>query len=316
MSRAPANGALEDLARLLASLGAGVTASRPIDHGTQLTVSRGAETATVNVYRTGKVATGGKASTLKGALEEWRLARAGGGRPSRGPAGAGAGAGAGVVDATPRVGTDEAGKGDYFGPLVVAGARIPGKEAAEELHGIGVRDSKTLSVYGARSLARRVLETLGPENTRVVALPPREYESRRATAGNNVNRLLGEINAEILGELKDEVELFVVDEFARAARSYIEPGLPRGARLIVRPRAEDDAAVAAASILARARYLQELDLLSQRIGLELPRGATHVLGVARRVYEERGPEGLAEVAKVHFATTQALIDAPGGRARG
>jgi ribonuclease HIII len=318
VSPAQNNGIPSDLARLLDGIGARVTASRPIDYGTQHTASQGAETATINVYRTGKVAIGGKASALKQALEEWRLARTGGGAPSRGVASAGTGSGAGGLDPTPRVGADEAGKGDYFGPLVVTGARVLGKEAAQKLLEVGVRDSKTLSGYGARKMASGVIEALGPENMRVVVLPPREYEARRAAAGN-VNRLLGEINAQIIGELEDEVELFVVDEFARAARSYIEPHVPEGIRLEVRPRAESDAAVASASILARARYLEEMNRLSEQVGFELPRGATHVVGAARRVYEERGMEGLVEAAKVHFATTERVVGvvrAKAGREQG
>ncbi len=312
MSLANNNGVPDDLQRLLDGIRASITTSRPIDHGTQHTISRGPETATVNVYHTGKVAIGGKSSTLKEMLEEWRLARTGAAARARDRADAGVS----VVDPTPRVGTDEAGKGDYFGPLVVAGARVLGNEAAQGLHSIGVRDSKTLSIYGVRNVACGVIEALGPENLRVVVLSPREYEARRTAAGNNVNRLLAEINVEILRELEGEVELFVVDQFARAARSYIEPRLPRGVRLVVRPRAEDDAAVAAASVLARARYLEELDALSERVGFELPRGATHVLGAARRVVEERGPEGLAEVAKVSFSTTEQVLGALDGQAHG
>ena len=128
-------------------------------------------------------------------------------------------------------------------------------------------------------------------------------------AGGNVNRLLGELNAEIINELKVEVEIIVVDAFGEKARSYVEPRVPEGVRLEVRPRAEDDTAVAAASILARARYLEEMDALRREVGFELPRGSTHVLEAARGVVEERGLEGLAEVAKVHFGTTKRLLEA-------
>jgi ribonuclease HIII len=207
------------------------------------------------------------------------------------------------------VGTDEAGKGDYFGPLVVAGVRVLGEEAARKLRETGARDSKTLSPLGARKLARRILESVGAENANVVVLRPREYEVRRRAAGD-INKLLAEINVQIFEELKAEVELFVVDEFAKTARSYIEPRLPSGVKLVVRPRAEDDVVVAAASVLARARYLEEMETLSEEVGFELPRGATHVLGAARRVVEERGEEGLAEVAKVHFGTTAWVLEAP------
>ena len=276
--------------------------SRPIDHGTQYDLARGGETAKLNVYRTGKVSTGGRASSLRDLLEGWRTSQGG----TAGRASAPVVQKDPVLDGTPRVGIDEAGKGDYFGPLVVAGVRITGEGAARSLREIGVRDSKTIGVVGIRAIGDRVLEAVGPQNVRVVSLPPKEYETRRRAAGN-VNKLLGEVDAGIMGELKEEVEVVVVDEFARAARSYLEPYVPRGVRLEVRTRAEDDAAVAAASIVARARQLEEIERLSGEVGFGLPLGATHVVGAARRVVEELGEEGLARVAKVHFATTEKVL---------
>jgi len=302
VSEAPANDIPDDLKRLLEASGAKVSVARPIEHGTQYRVTRGPDTVVLNVYTTGKISTGGKPSTLLTLLENWRLAQSIiAEERSRGTAGPT------KPDGTPRVGTDEAGKGDYFGPLVVAGARVLDEKAARELREIGVRDSKTLSVSGAANLARRIVESVGPENARVVVLNPREYEARRVAAGNNVNKLLAEVNVQIFDELKDKVELFVVDEFGKAASSYVGPRLPPGVRLVVRPRAEDDVAVAAASILARARYLREMDVLSKEVGFELPRGSTHVLEAARRVVDERGLEGLTEVAKVHFGTTAQVL---------
>ncbi|HEV2093518.1 MAG TPA: ribonuclease HIII [Rubrobacter sp.] len=291
------------LRRLLDAEGAAVAASRPIDHGTQYDVVRDGETAKLNVYRTGKVSTGGKASRLMEVLEGWRTGegKAGGGGIRKAAAGPRP-----ALDATPRLGIDEAGKGDYFGPLVVAGVRVTGGEMAAELREIGVRDSKTVGVLGARPMAERILDAAGPDNVRVVVLGPEEYEARRGAAGN-VNDLLGEVDAEIIRKLKDEVELVVVDQYAKSAHSRLAPSVPPGVRLDVRPRAEDDAAVAAASILARARQLDEVDRLSEEVGFRLPLGATHVLDAGRRVVRERGEDGLAKVAKVHFATTMRVI---------
>jgi ribonuclease HIII len=301
----PTNDIPEDLEHLLDTWGAKVSTSRPISYGAQYRVTRGSDTATVNFFRTGKVSIQGKSSTLKELLEDWWLARtnleadiARQQRPQE-------------LDGTPRVGTDEAGKGDYFGPLVVAGVRVLGERAARKLREIGARDSKTLSVSRATSLAPRIIESVGPENTRVVVLHPQEYETRRRASGDNVSKLLSEVNVQILDELKDEVELFVVDEFGKAASSHIGSQLPPGVRLVVRPGAEDDVAVASASILARARYLEEMEALSEEVGFELPRGATHVLEAARRVVEECGLEGLAGVAKVHFGTTARVLEASG-----
>ena len=298
----PPNEIPTGLRRLLDDEGAEVAASRPIDHGTQYDLVRNGETAKLNVYRTGKVSTGGKVSRLMEVLEGWRTGegKAGGGRnrASLGPRPA--------LDATPRLGIDEAGKGDFFGPLVVAGVRVAGGEMAEELREIGVRDSKTVGVLGARPMAERILQAVGPGNVRVVVLGPEEYEARRRAAGN-VNDLLGEVNAGIIHELKDDVELIVVDQYAKSARSRLASSVPTGVRLDVRPRAEDDAAVAAASILARARQLDEMDRLSESVGFRLPLGATHVLDAGRRVVRERGRQELDRVAKTHFATTKRVI---------
>ncbi len=303
MSQTPRYALPQGLRRLLDREDVELAGCRPIDHGTQYDLARGNETAKLNVYRTGKVSTGGKASNLKDLLESWRTLqnRASRERISGAPA-----AGRPVLDGTPRIGIDEAGKGDYFGPLVVAGVRINGEKIARELRGIGVRDSKTIGVAEVRGLAERIIAAVGPYDVRTVSLPPKEYEARRSASGN-VNKLLGELDAEIMGELKGEVEVIVVDEFAQAARSYLEPFVPAGVRLEVRTRAEDDAAVAAASIVARARQLNEVDRLSGRVGFKLPLGATHVVGAARRVAEELGEEGLAEVAKIHFATTRKVL---------
>lgn len=291
----------DSLKKLLDESGVEVSGHREIDHATQYTLSREHESATLNVYHTNKVSVGGKSSDLKRLLEGWRLSQTGlNGR----------GEGKPVLDSTPRLGIDESGKGDYFGPLVVAGVRITGEKTAANLERIGVRDSKKLGAAQATRLAELILEAVGEENVCVRSLAPGEYETRRSSAGN-INRLLVELDSEVMDKLEDEVEVILVDEFARSARSSLEPFVPEGVWLEVRPRAEDDAAVAAASILARARQLEELGRLSELVEFDLPRGATHVEEAARRVVGERGMGGLRETAKVSFATTErALGDKP------
>ncbi len=301
MNRVP-----EDLMRKLTAYGATVSDQREINHATQYRLASDSETATLNVYSTDKVSEGGKESGLKNLLREWRLFGNGGEKP--GPkAKAKAPASATKPNATPRVGTDEAGKGEYFGPLVVAGVRVLNGETDAELRTLGVRDSKDIGLAEVRRLAADITALVGGENIRVVCLPPREYEVRWKAAGSNVNRLLGEVNAEVIAHLEAEVEVAVVDAFGAKAAEYVEAGLSGGARVEARPRAEDDAAVAAASILARARYLEEMERLSEVIGFELPRGSTHVIEVARRVFGERGEEGLRDVAKVHFSITDKVV---------
>jgi ribonuclease HIII len=299
---APSTRFPEELRLFLDREGVEITGSKTIDYGIQYDLARDGETAKLNVYRTGKISTGGRASGLRDLIEDWRTSSSGGKRASTFRTG-----GRPVFDSTPRLGIDEAGKGDYFGPLVVAGVRITRAETAQRLQEIGVRDSKEIVASGIRRISRRILEAVGRNNVHVISLAPGEYESRRSAAGN-VNRLLGELDAGIIGELVGEVEVVVVDEFARSARSYLESSVPEGVRLEVRTRAEDDAAVAAASIVARARQLEEIDHLSEWVGFRLPLGATHVVEAGRRVVGELGEEGLAEVAKVHFATTRRVLE--------
>lgn len=306
MSAAPKHEIPPDLSRSLKSSGAKITEHREIDHATQYRISRGPETANLNIFHTGKVSVDGKNSGLKRLLESWRLSN--GKSKVRATQGKDKSSKKPIASSTPRVGTDEAGKGEYLGPLVVAGVRILGETQDRELREAGVRDSKDLTPSQARSISARVKEIVGSENICVIALEPREYDRRWNAAGRNVNRLLGELNVEIMSKLKSEIEAVVVDSFGVKAHSYIASHMPEGVLLDVRPRAEDDTAVAAASIVARARYLEEMDRLSDEVGFELPRGSTHVEDAAVRVVGEWGEEGLKRVAKYHFSTTEKVLE--------
>jgi ribonuclease HIII len=288
----------ERLSGFLRSIGATATFRREIDHGTQYGVADRTDTVTLNVFSTGKVVVQGKKdSALRERVDGWlrgdTTGRVRGGRTSEA-----------VPDPTPRVGTDEAGKGEYFGPLVVAGVRVLDAGRSRALLELGVRDSKTVANVRATALAAEIGSAVAAENVRELTLSPREYEERRSAAGS-VQRLLGELHAEILRELEDGVEVAIVDSLG--AGSELERHAPPGLRVVMRPRAEDDVAVAAASVVARARYLEEMNRLSGVVGFELPRGSTHVRGAVSRVYRERGMEGLRDVAKVHFSITEQVL---------
>ena len=158
MSPVPRNDIPQDLRLVIDDWGVAVVGHREIDYATQYRLERGSESLLLNVYTTGRVIVQGQGSGLKdllggriAALQEKRAASRAGRSASR-PA----------LDGTPRVGIDEAGKGDYFGPLVVAGVRITGKGAAEKLQEVGVRDSKAIGDIAVRAMADRVLEAAEP----------------------------------------------------------------------------------------------------------------------------------------------------------
>lgn len=202
------------------------------------------------------------------------------------------------------VGSDEAGKGDYFGPLVVA-CVYARPDDADWLTELGVTDSKTLSDDRARRLAGRIEGHLDHE---VVLLEPEAYNARHGAVGN-VNVVLGELHAEAIGRVlarHDDVETVIVDRFA-AERAVAEPLRRRVAvvpRIVQVPRAERHPVVAAASIVARAAFLDGLAACSDACGTDLHKGAGAPTDApARRVLEIGGLDLLRKVAKLHFKNT-------------
>jgi ribonuclease HIII len=203
------------------------------------------------------------------------------------------------------IGSDESGKGDYFGPLVVAAVYLEPAQA-EALTALGVRDSKRLSDQRAIELAAAIREQAAVE---VVKINPARYNSLYEKM-KNLNILLAWAHARALENLLGRVhcDRAVIDQFAQPKR--IEQALLAAGRQIrveQRHRAEDDAAVAAASVVARAEFLSGLAALSRQAGVTLPKGASdEVVRVARQLFANHGRPMLAEVAKLHFQITKRL----------
>ncbi len=203
------------------------------------------------------------------------------------------------------IGTDEAGKGDYFGALAVA-AVYADEVALQRLPQAGVRDSKRVSASSIWRLEKAVKQ-ICPVHEVVLILPPR-YNELHAKM-RNLNLMLAWAHARAIENVLSQVKcgLAVADQFGD--EHFLEESLMkqgRKIRILQRVRAEDDPAVAAASILARAAFLRSLEKLSDVAGISLPRGATHVLPAGRQVLESGGEELLRQVAKLHFKTTKQL----------
>jgi ribonuclease HIII len=203
-----------------------------------------------------------------------------------------------------RIGVDESGRGDFFGPLVVAACYV-GPEHLAELE--GVRDSKKLSDQKADQLARRILRTC--PNV-VVAVSPAKYNELYAKIGN-LNRLLAWAHGKVIEELlaRQDAELVVSDQFAtpQLLRSRLQE---RGkqAKVVSRTKAESDIAVAAASVLARAKFLWQLEDLSQKWGMRLPKGCgSNVVQAGKEFVRRHGEDALASVAKLHFKTREDIL---------
>jgi ribonuclease HIII len=209
----------------------------------------------------------------------------------------------------PHFGVDESGKGDFFGPLVIAGVYVD-LAIARKLLDAGVVDSKRIgSDARIRTLAETIRKTTGGLNETVL-IGPAKYNQLYEKFGN-LNRLLGWGHARVIENLlakKPNCPRSLSDQFADAR--VIEQSLLRHGRKIdiqQRPRAESDIAVAAASILAREAFIDWLDRRSKTLGLRLQRGASgDVKETAKKLVEKAGAQILRALAKVHFRTAHEI----------
>ena len=205
----------------------------------------------------------------------------------------------------PHFGVDESGKGDFFGPLVIAGAYVD-RGIVRKLLDAGVVDSKRI---GSDARIRALADTIrksSPGLVETVLIGPTKYNELYEKFGN-LNRLLGWGHARVIENLlakKPDCPRALSDQFADAR--VVEQSLLRHGRKInieQRPRAESDIAVAAASVLAREAFINWLEHKGKEIGFRLGRGvSTAVKESAKKLVEMNGPAALRAVAKVHFRT--------------
>jgi len=205
-----------------------------------------------------------------------------------------------------RIGIDESGKGDYFGPLVIAAVFVDATTQGE-LKLMGVRDSKKLSDGRILELAPDI-KTICPHS--VIAIGPQKYNELYAKI-KNLNRLLAWGHAKALETLLERVtcDRAISDQFGNE-RLILNVLQEKGRKIILeqRTKAEADLAVAAASILARAEFLLRLKRLSGEVGTTLPKGASPAVELAAKmIIKKHGQERLDSVAKLHFKTTQAVL---------
>jgi len=210
----------------------------------------------------------------------------------------------------PRIGVDESGKGDFFGPLSIAGVYV-NKKVINAWKEIGIRDSKNISSDKKISeLAQKIRKTPGCVTDSVVI--GNEAYNRLYAKMKSVNTLLAWGHARVIENLLGKRYQMnpppvkaISDQFA-ASKSVIEKALMaqgKEIQLVQRHKAEEDIAVAAASILARDEFVKGLAKLEKQFEMKLPKGAgKNVDEVAKEFVEKRGAGELAKISKLHFRT--------------
>ena len=214
----------------------------------------------------------------------------------------------------PHMGIDESGKGDFFGPMVIASAYVDAS-LVEEFTALGVKDSKRItSDQKALDIAAKIRVALKGRFS-IVQIGPETYNRMHLDMGN-VNRVLAWGHARAIENLLEKVPdcpRAVADQFGpehRIKSALLKKG--QAIELEQRTKAESDPAVAAASILARAAFLTGLKTMSKDVDVVIPKGASaQVRSVAVDLVKQYGPEILSRMVKLHFRTTRQVLEEAG-----
>ena len=209
----------------------------------------------------------------------------------------------------PYIGTDESGKGDYFGPLVVAGVYV-NQETGKFLRSVGIRDSKELSDHQIIQFASEILKSMDIVYD-VILISPEKYNQLYEKMGN-LNRMMGWAHAKVIENLlnKCDASEAISDKFGN--EKLILDALQQKGRLINLKqvtKAEKFTAVAAASILAREAVINWFYVQSKKYKIKIPKGSsTEVEKVAKKFLEEFGKENLGKLVKLHFKTSNKIFN--------
>ena len=210
------------------------------------------------------------------------------------------------VNTASHIGVDESGKGDFFGPLCIAGVQAD-EQKIKQLLSLGVRDSKRIADKVVRKLSGQIKTICSHA---IVFISPKKYNELYADF-QNLNKLLGWGHATVITELvtKTGCTDVIIDQFA--SEHVVINALKHKKiqiSLTQRHRAEVDPVVAAASILARAAFLEGLEQLGKQYEIELPKGASsEVKEVGKKLVKKYGPQILEQTSKLHFKTKEEIL---------
>ncbi len=217
-----------------------------------------------------------------------------------------------------RIGVDESGKGDFFGPLCIAGVYV-NEKVCRALEEAGVRDSKRITSDKRIAVLTKAIQEAPGCVWSVVSVGPESYNRLHGKMGS-VNRLLAWGHARVIENLLEKGSAMnpapvkaISDQFASTKATVEKALLAKGRELelVQRHKAESDMAVAAASIVARHEFVTKMAALSDEMGLELPRGASKAVDEAAKVLiNQQGELSLNKACKMHFRNSARALGKP------
>ncbi len=202
----------------------------------------------------------------------------------------------------PHAGLDESGKGDLFGPVVTACVVADGDMVRDWMNS-GIRDSKTITDGAILKMAKQIKDTRGVV-VKVAYTSMIKYNELYLKFDSNLNKFLAWLHGRSLNDAIEEKKPAwgLLDQFTKQplVQKYVEG---KDFDLRMRTKAEEDPVVAAASIIARATWLQQMKKLGELAGGTLPKGSgSQAKEKAKSLYQRVGEDGLREYCKLHFKT--------------
>ena len=211
------------------------------------------------------------------------------------------------LDFTSRIGLDESGKGDFFGPLCFAGLYAD-EAGIKKLIEWGVKDSKKFGDDKIMILAKKIRTEF--KHTATIRLMPAKY-NELYDKFKNLNRLMAWAHTAVLADLceKTGCKEAILDQFAD--QSLVDAQVKQkklDVHLLQKVRGEEDVVVAGASILARAAFVEGMDKMSEEFEMKIPKGASGIVKeAARKLIAKFGVDVLPKVVKMHFKTTKEIL---------
>lgn len=200
------------------------------------------------------------------------------------------------------LGSDETGKGEWYGPLVIAATALSPDEIIE-LRKLGVRDSKTIKRPQLLKLAETIIKM--DFKRRSITLTPTTYNklySDFKKEGKNLNDLMAWSHSRVIKELLDKIEFknakIIIDKFDFEKTEYRMKGIENSKlKVIQKTGGESETSVAAASIIAKYIFESEVDKLNHEYQIDLRKSKPGDIK----------PDILPEVAKIHFKNVEKFL---------
>ncbi|MDT2759492.1 ribonuclease HIII [Enterococcus xiangfangensis] len=206
------------------------------------------------------------------------------------------------------LGSDEVGNGSYFGPLCVCAAYV-NKEQLATLQQLGVKDSKMLTDDQIRKMALTLKELIP---YKLLVVDPEKYNEIQPKY--NAVRMKVALHNQAIRLLLEQIkptkpDAILIDQFTSEANylKYVkqEPKRVEQKIYFVTKGEQYHLSVAAASIISRASFLEELDKASLELGTKVPSGAGKPSDeLAAKLLRQGGIDLLRKYVKLHFANTE------------